>query len=230
MAKPEDKPYAINNAFAQYGSLAHSILERYAKGGLEVYELCDAFRSEFCDEVTMDFPPIGKGDLRESYFNSAIEFFTNFDGYDDYEILAAEDEFIENINNDYNLKGYIDLLVRDKSDGKLMIIDHKSKSSFKSKLEKKQYARQLYLYCLRVYRKYGEYPKQMIFNMFRKQQDVVIDFDMAEYNDTLRWMNDTVYEIRKCYQYPPNYDDFACKYLCDFRESCPAIMDRGEQE
>lgn len=209
----------VENAFAQYGTFMHDILERYATGGLEVYELCSEFVKGYSDNVTVDFPPNKYVVLRESYFNDGITYLENFDGFDDYKILAAEDEFLENVDDDFNLKGFIDLVVEDEN-GDIIIIDHKSKAKFANKLEQKKYARQLYLYSLRVFRRWGKYPKKLIFNMFRKQKIVEIAFNMADYEEAVAWMKDTVREIRRCNEYPASPDGFMCKYLCDHREIC----------
>ena len=44
------------NAFAQYGSLCHKILEMYAKGDLLSFQLADYFIENFDKEITYDFP------------------------------------------------------------------------------------------------------------------------------------------------------------------------------
>jgi hypothetical protein len=210
-----------DNAFSQYGSFVHELLEDYANNKKAIFELLDAFIDGYPFSVTEDFPPNAHVDLSESYYNDGITYLTDFEGFgDNYDVVAAEGEFEEIIDNDFILHGYIDLLLRDKATGDLIVEDHKSKSSFKNKREQKEYARQLYLYSLHIYRKYGQFPKLLRFNMFRKQKTVDIPFNKKDYDEALLWAQNTVKEIRECTDYPPTVDDFFCRYLCNHGKSC----------
>ena len=71
--------------------------------------------------------------------------------------MVATEEKVETQIEVYNFVGYIDLILRD-SDG-YHIVDHKSKSGFKSISERNAYLRQLYLYSIYVKEKYGEFPR-----------------------------------------------------------------------
>lgn len=203
------------NAFAQSGKLAHSILERYAKGELELFELSEVFEKEFQETVTEKFPKFFK-DLRSIYYNDTLKYFNNFEGFGNYKILAVEDRFKTEID-DWIFIGIIDLLLEDEN-GNIIIEDHKSKSSFKNKAEQKKYARQLYLYAHYIIKKYGKRPIKLVFNMFRKQDLVEIPFSDEDYNEALSWARNTVTKIREEEDYKPTYDEFFCNNLCDFRE------------
>jgi ATP-dependent exoDNAse (exonuclease V) beta subunit len=208
-----------DNAFSQYGSFVHELLEDYANNKKAVFELLDAFVDGYPFSVTKEFPPNAHVDLNESYYNDGVAYFTEFDGFGDYEVVAAEDEFEEAIDDDFILNGFIDLVLKDK-DGNIIIRDHKSKSSFKNKKEQHDYARQLYLYRLRIYRKYGQYPKLLQFNMFRKQNLIDIPFNQKDYDEALLWMKNTVKQIRECKEYPAKADEFFCKFLCNHGKTC----------
>ena len=202
------------NAFAQCGSLAHSILERYAKGQLELYELADTFDKEFDDAVTMRFPHFFC-DLRKKYHDDIVVYFDHFNGFGKYKILGVEDKFNVDID-DWTFTGIIDLLLED-PEGNLVVLDHKSKAEFKSKKEMHKYARQLYLYAFYVETKYGKRPTKLVFNMFRKRNIVEIPFSEEDYQEALQWARDTVAAIRTETEYEPTFDDFFCENLCDFR-------------
>lgn len=208
-----------NNAFAEYGSFVHSILESYAKGSLSVFELLDKYKDEYIFNITKEFPYNKYKDLAESYYEDGIEFFSNFEGLEDYKILGVEDKFEEEINNDYILTGFIDLVLEDK-DGNLILHDWKSKAGFKNKTELNKYAKQLYLYSIRLKRLYGKFPDKMQFGCFRKQETIQVDFSKEKYEEALKWMDDTVDKIRKCSSYEPKNDMFFCNNLCDFRFTC----------
>lgn len=195
------------------------MLEAYANNQLEIYELLDKFKDEFSNEVTMKFPKNKYCDLQQSYFEDGVSYFTEYDGLSDYEILGVEDEFLETINDDFNLKGFIDLELAD-DDNEIIIQDHKSKAKFTSKREQREYARQLYLYSYRIFKKFGKYPKILRFNMFRKQIIVDIPFNKDDFDEAMNWMIETVAEIRKCVIFTPNYNEFMCNELCNHRKTC----------
>ena len=206
-----------SNAFAEYGTMCHKILEKYAKGELEVYELLDEFDKGF-KEIQHPFPYNKYTNLSDSYYEGGYTFFQNWDGLDEYKILGSEDEFIIN-EKDFNFKGYIDLILQDK-DGRIILHDWKSKSKFKSKAEKREKSRQLYLYSRRIKERFGVFPDVLQFGMFRVDKTERFKFDLDEYKRAVDWMYSTVDEIRNCNDWgsTPNY--FFCDNLCDYRDIC----------
>ena len=229
------------NAFAQFGSMCHSILEEYEKGELAEYELVDSYEKRWGDEITEEFPMMKYGSMGERYYEDGLYYFSMFNGFpDNWEIIGAELD----INYEYcghKFIGFIDLLVRDKCDGRLVIIDHKSKNGFKNAAERDEYAIQLYLYSKWVYLTYNEYPKELIFNTFRKNEFVVLPFNEDDYQSALKWMNDVITNIYedvdfwdKIYlQYESSgkdlsefkYNDFFCTYLCSCRHLCDRSLE-----
>lgn len=226
----------INNAFAEFGSLCHSILEDYEKGELMEYELEDEFDSRWDKFITCEFPLTWRGSsMGESYYEKGKAYFSSFEGFpQNWEVIGAELEAEFEIDG-RKIIGFIDLLVRDRDDGKLIVVDHKSKARFKSEKEKAEYAIQLYLYAKWVFDHYGEYPKTLIFNMFREHMMVEIPFSQDAYESALQWVMDSINAIyadeqfedrisRSCREkntpVPETNDDFFCNHLCSCRESC----------
>lgn len=204
------------NAFAEFGTLCHNILEKYFKGEIMLWDMVDEFKNNFYFTILNEFPPNKFTDLKNSYYQQGISYFSNFTGFPNYEVLSVEEEI--NIKVDkYNFTGFIDLVVRDIEDKKIKIIDHKSKSNFKNKSEQKEYARQLYLYSKAIKEKYGEYPKELIFNMFRKQQIVTIPFNERDYKEAQKWMIERIELIKNSSSFPVIKDEFFGQYLCSFR-------------
>lgn len=162
---------------------------------------------------------------------------------DNYEVLNVEQEVNLDIDG-YKFIGYIDLVIRDKEDNKIIIFDHKSKSKFKNKTEHQEYLRQLYLYAIYVKEQYGEYPKQLIFNMFRAGQIIKANFNIDDYEKTKEWFIRTIKQIENDtkfydkifleYQHKnkdiSDYknDDFFCCYLCGSRMFCERSKDYKE--
>lgn len=225
-----------NSAFGEWGSLCHSVYEDFAKGNLAEYECGQSYEERWATYMKDDFPPSRGTPLRDKYYERGKELFTTFEGFPEHwEIISAEQEVNLQIG-DYLFVGYIDLLVRDKRDKKLIVVDHKSKSKFKNDEEQAHYALQLYLYAEWVFQHFGEYPKQLLFNMFRVGEEVIIDFNQQDHQNALEWFTST---IRQIYQdvefwdkieleYEANHkpmsayhnSDYFCRYICSCRYSC----------
>lgn len=145
------------NCFSSFGTEVHSIMERYAKGKLSLWDLASTYEKEFDAAVPEEFPsfPFCQ-DMRGLYYEQGLNYLRNFGGYPKYKILGVESQFDIAID-DWVFNGIIDLVYEDEQ-GRLVVHDYKSKSSFKNKAEQKKYARQLYLYSLHIKEKYGKYP------------------------------------------------------------------------
>lgn len=213
------KEAGISNAFASFGTLVHGIMERYAKGKTRKEDLADLYEWQFDSAVPEKFPYNKYVNLRDSYYKQGLMFLKDFEGYDNYEILGVEEEFELKID-DWTFVGVIDLVFRDE-EGRLIIRDYKSKASFKNAEEQHKYARQLYLYALFVKEKYGEYPEELQFLMFRKNRiPLSISFDENDLQEAVSWAKNTVATIRNAFDYPAQCDDFYGSNLCNFRETC----------
>lgn len=210
------------NGYAASGTFSHSILERFAKGELEIWDLLDEFIDNYETEVPYKFPPNKYVDLGEKNYNSGIEYFTNFQGFDDLgNIVGAEIQvstYLEDKENKYKFTGYIDLLLE--KDGEYIVLDHKSKGKFKNKKEQMEYTRQLYVYAKYVYEKYGKYPTELIFNMFNSQYQVHIPFNMKDYEEAIDWCISTINDIKNEIEFCKNVDKFFCDNLCNHRRIC----------
>lgn len=207
------------NFFSSYGLLMHSLLERYENGEIDLWNLADTYEWEFDTAVPEDAPSLSFcKDLRKLYYDQGLDFLNNFAGYENKKILEVETQFDYDID-DWVFNGVIDLVFEDE-DGNLVLQDYKSKGAFKSKKERAEYARQLYLYSLYVKQKYGKYPDFLRFVMFRKNTVVDIPFDLKGLEEAVGWAKDTVKEIRKCWDYSPSCDAFFARNLCNHRCYC----------
>lgn len=205
-----------NNVFALYGIIMHSILERYAKGELQITELAETFEEEFNLAISQ-IMMFGK-DLTYSYYSKGMEFLENFNGFWGLKPLEAEYHFETPLGED-TFVGVIDLIALDENDN-IIIVDHKSSSKF-SKKELKDKVKQLYLYSKAIFDKYGKFPKELWFNHFKNQHQEKIPFDIDVYNETIKWALAKIQEIEACMEFNPNTSDkFHCCYLCDYRNNC----------
>jgi len=214
-----EKREEIDNAFNLYGSFVHEILEKYFKGELELFELADYYEEHFDEKVPLDFPPNAFVDLGQTYYDNGLAYLESFEGLDGYEVLGVELEFTIPIFDGYALHGFIDLLLKDPR-GDIVIMDHKSKKKFTSKEEKEKYARQLFLYALYVHEHYGRWPKRIVFNTFRSQKYVKIQFTEEALQEALNWAKETIEAIESTTEWNACPSEFFCDHICGYRESC----------
>lgn len=183
------------NAFAQQGTLCHSLLEGYAKGELAEFCLADEYKERFDSAVTAYFPPFPKGGGEKAY-NACLQYFENFDGFgDQYEILSAEEPFKTNIRGNI-LKGVVDLTLRDKNTGSITVIDHKTTSESSFAKKQSTYRKQLYIYAAHIHEQYGEYPSLLRFNLLKPQRWFDETFSMDALRETEDWICQTIQKIR----------------------------------
>lgn len=224
-----------NNFFGQYGKFIHSILEKYAKNELSMFELPIYYEENFDNEITYSAPYNKYSDIRESYYNKGLEYFNNIDFVlDNYEILGVEKEINFKIG-DYELIGYIDLLLRDKN-GNIIILDHKSanikilKSGKISKTDlphMEDFKRQLYIYAMAVHDEYGEFPNKIMWNMFNNQSFIEFKFNYKKYKKSIIWAYKTIKCIESEVLWLPNPSYYRCNNLCNFRnKACPYKFSR----
>lgn len=216
-----------NGFFGEYGSLIHTVLEKYAKGELSLFELNQYYEEHFNECIPHNAPPNKYVDIRQSYFDKGIEYLNNIDLYlEGYEILGIEKEVKFKINNK-DFVGYIDLLVRDKKTKEIIIIDHKSarikilKNGSISKPDQQhflEFKRQLYLYSISIIEEYGSVSK-LKWNMFKDQQWIEISWKQEEYDEALQWAKDTLELIEKETVWLPNPNYYYCHYLCGQRNN-----------
>lgn len=155
------------------------------------------------------------------YYEAGKAYFESFSGFGDFEILAVEEKFELDIEG-YRFVGIADLVLRDPSDGGIIVIDHKSKSMSSMKKELDTYRRQLYTYAAFVRQKFGVYPKKVMFNMFREGSFIEEDFDAAMFASTMEWIVDTIDAIILESEWQVCPSSFFCRFVCSVFDSCPA--------
>ena len=215
-------------AFSQFGSFCHHILEKFEKGELSVFDVVDYYVDHFDEWVTEDFPPNKYKDLRESYFDAGLNYFETIDLLlDEYEILGIEKK-VDFYIDDIHLVGFIDLLLKERNTGKIIILDHKSASikllkngqiSKQDREHFEEFKKQLYLYSYPVIQEYG-HVDFLEWNMFRDGRRIKIPWEEAEFNEMIKWVKDTVEAVKAETSWDPNPDYFFCANICDQRHNC----------
>lgn len=216
-----------NGFFGEYGTLIHTILEKYAKGELSLFELNQYYEEHFNECIPHNAPPNKYVDIRQSYYDKGMEYLDNIDLYlENYEILGVEKKVNFKIK-DKDFVGYIDLLVRDKETNEIIIIDHKSasikilKNGSISKPDRRnflEFKRQLYLYSIPIIKEYGSVSK-LKWNMFKEQKWIEVSWKQEEYDEAIQWAEDTLELIERETLWLPNPDYYYCHYLCGQRNN-----------
>ena len=208
------------NAYAEYGTHCHSLLERWAKGELMSFELADAYEAEYDEAVKHYFPPFPKG-LAGRYYDEGLQYFRSFDGFgDDMEILSVEDKFELDIR-DNRFVGIADLVLRDRNSGGITVIDHKSKSMNSMKKAQYENTRQLYTYAAYVKERFGAFPTLLRFNMFRYGVNIDEPFRRDRYAETMDWIERTIADIKAEKEWKVSSSGYFCQFICSTRLYCP---------
>ena len=219
-----------NGFFGEFGGFCHKILEKCEKNELSIWDAPDYYCEHFGEEVVHEAPPNKFTDIRQAYYDKGLEYFETFDlELEKYEILGVERQV------DFEVKGhpfigYIDLLLKDKETGAIIILDHKSgtlkllKNGNVSKSEHEHYMefkRQLYLYSIPIIQEYGKVD-YLRWNLFKQGDILTIPWKEEEYREAISWATETIKMIEAEKNWYPNPDQFYCNYLCSQRtNSCP---------
>lgn len=209
------------NAFSDYGTLCHEILEEWAKGTLPGIALAEEYEKRYDKAVSHSFPPFPKG-MSQKYYDAGLAYFENFDGFgDNIEILTVEERFEIDIEG-YTFVGIADLVIRDKKTGEITVIDHKSKSASQMKKDLPVYRKQLYTYAAFVKQKFGVYPAKLQFNMFKEGTLIDEQFDLDEFNKTMQWIVETIESILFETDWMVSTSSYYCRFVCGCFDYCPA--------
>ena len=216
-----------NGFFGEFGGACHKVLERYEKGEISIFELSQAYDEQFKNDVVHDAPPNKYVDSAQSYYEKGMDYFDNIDlDLENYEILGVEKEVrFQLCGKDF--VGYIDLLLKEKATGKIIILDHKSASikfTKKGEVSKgdqdhvREFIRQLCLYAIPVIKEYG-HVDELWWNLFKERKWLKMDFKKEDYDEAIKWAEDTIKLIENEKEYPCNPDFFYCNYLCSQRNN-----------
>ena len=216
--------------FGEFGGCCHKVLEKYEKGEISIFEISQEYENLFSQMVVHDAPPNKYVDIKQSYFDKGLEYFDNIDlDLENFEILGVEKEVRFQIAGK-DFVGYIDLLLKEKSTGKIIILDHKSASikflkngkiSKTDQAHVREFIRQLCLYAKTVIEKFG-HVDELWWNLFKDQKWLKLPFSREDYEEAMKWAEDTIKLIENETEYPCNPDYYYCWNLCSQRNNaCP---------
>ena len=214
--------------FSEYGQLMHSLLERYYKGFIPAFCLADEWRKRYDYEVTVSPPPFPKN-FGEKNYNAAISYLESFKGLPmGYKAISVERKFVIDIGG-YQVSGIADLVVENKKNGEIIIVDHKTKSAASMKKEYQLYRKQLYLYAIWWKKEFFCYPAKLRFNMVKDGTYIDEDFDESMVEETEQWFIDGIHKIEECDIFEnwhtciapdEKKEPYFCKWICSVNPSC----------
>lgn len=211
-----------DNAFAEFGTLCHSLLERWATGKLASFDLSAQYAAEYDQAVEHPFPPFPAG-MGAKYYETGLAYFDGFAGFgSEYDVLEAEERFEITIRG-HPFVGIADLILRHNETDALMLMDHKT-TAHRSMLKRlPTQIRQLYLYALYVQHKYGRFPDLLRFNMLRDDAFIDEPFDTSTYNETVLWIDNMIRAAETEQRWEARPSEYFCRYLCGVVDDCPAM-------
>lgn len=229
-----EKEEKADNAFAEFGTFCHKILEMYFKDELDIWDLADYYKEHYEESMHTVFPSIPPG-MEKMYYDSGLAFFESFDfDKEDYETIIIEDK-IELKEKEFFWVVKPDLVLRNKKTGENILIDYKTK---KLKGTKKgdqaiidDMKKQFYLYALGLWRKQGLEINKIMVWFIRNNKIIEIPVDPMEIQCAYEWLEETIKKIRNEKEWKPNNtkeNDYFCHNICSFRMSCPHIVQYGQ--
>ena len=220
-----------SNAFAERGSLIHDLLDQWAKKLLTKEQMLEEYERRYSTEVVTAWPRVlaTKGYARKAY-DLGVQFLENFDEFEGYEIIGAEEKFTLDLNltngETRPFLGIVDLILREKQSGDIIVCDHKSKSLQSFKKDQNSMYRQQLLYSTYIKEKYGDFPATLMFHLFNedgvKPQKL---FSIDEYNEAVEWATKQILGIEECsvldWLVCKEKPDYFCWNICGARKNCP---------
>lgn len=209
--------------YSTFGSFVHEIFRKYFSGEIDEDGALLEFMTNFSDEVYGDRP---QESTVAKYINSVINYFENFKGFG-LNTVAVEKYVVFNIG-DIKMQGYIDLVAVDE-DGKLYVIDHKSRELKQRSTRKKPTAKdaeldemlkQLYIYAGAIKSEYGRFPDYLCFNCYRNGEFIKEEFSEEKFNEVCEQVAKEVNLIMDEDRFCPSEEYYKCRFICGFNKEC----------
>lgn len=223
MGLPEEEMF-----YSSYGSFCHDLIARYYTGELKQDELLPEFLQGFPFRVMGERP---SPKIERKYLDQGAEYFEKFQPFP-LETLAVEKELRFAVD-DVQFVGFLDYLGKD-SDGRLILVDHKS-ADLKPRSTRGKYTRddqklddtlmQLYLYSKWVHDQYGEYPSELWLNCFRTGVLIREPFSVDSFSLAEEWALKSVRKLYSESDFFPEDDWYYCRWVCGMHNHCDLYQD-----
>lgn len=219
-----------DNFFAENGSAMHEVFQKLESKTITLPEAPATYMEKYSNIVSTT-----RSSTMDKTFEACLDYLCicDDDYLQKYEIIWVEKKVGFKIGWK-KFTGFIDLLLRDKTTGDLVLVDHKSADPFFKKsggvLKNQQenfeaYSHQMYLYCYGVFKEFGVYPNKIVWHHFKKNGELtVIDFNMEDCNATIDWAKRLIQKIYRDRKFADRQSYMQCRELCDYRNLCEYRM------
>lgn len=226
-----------DNFYASFGSLIHRLLQQILDNRISYQEAVDYFTDNYESEIYPDAPQ----NIIDSYFEKGLTYLADVDFtdlFEEFEIVGVEKEVKFKIAN-HDFIGYIDLLLKSKQSGELVVVDHKSSKypcGAKGQILKscaqqaKHYEYQLLLYSKAVKEEFGRYPAQLSWNYFKERKWYSVPFNEDKLNEATEWATGLIDKIQNDNEFSENKDFFYCHNICNHRDSCEYLAEEDNDD
>lgn len=217
--------------YASYGKFMHKLIEQFYRGELTKEQMLATFLTDFKSEVKGVRP----NDTSVSkYINAGCQYLRKFQSFP-FNTIDIEKEVFFDVG-DYKFTGFIDFI--GEHDGKLYIVDHKSRElsprsgritpTAKDRLLDDM-LKQLYLYSVAIEQEFGCLPEALCFNCFKNGVFIKEPFDKQKYEETKQWAVDKIRQIENTESFDPNRNYFSCRWICGLHNHCPYDIEAREE-
>lgn len=216
-----------SNFYAENGKAMHTIFQLLEEGKITL----EKAPAKYLDEYDSIDTYTREGTMKKT-FDTCLDYLCTCDeAYkSQYEIIWVERRVSFKIGR-RSFTGFVDLLLKDRITGQLILIDHKSNDPFFKKnssdiLKNQQehfeaYSHQMYLYCYGIYQEFGVFPSKIVWHHFKHNGALsVIDFNKDNYLETLDWAKSLVSKIYRDKKFSAKMSYIYCRELCNYRVDC----------
>lgn len=215
-----------SNYYAENGKCMHEVFEALLTNKITLDE-CTQFYAdnyELICEAT-------KQSTMDSTYEKCMDYLCTIDGFDSdkYEIIGVELKLEFKIGK-YKFVGYADLVVKNKGNGEVILVDHKQATHFlkkdgtplKNQLESfLAYRHQMYMYCKGLKECMDIDVNKIVWHHFKDNGELtIIPFNQEEYEETMQWAVETIEKIKKDKKFINKPSYVMCSSLCDYRNDC----------
>jgi hypothetical protein len=222
----------ISNGWSDYGTFLHDLMEKAAKKSISRKEAEICFDSGWDSVETPGFPRFSI-DLKPHYKKKCKPFFSpDNKRWLQGDTLSVEEHLVFTLPGGAKMQGYLDRVTSEVS-----IRDYKISKKF-TKKNKKEKARQLYLYAFGYHQVHGVYPEWLIFEFFQDWLSPErIKFKIEDMQEAIYWAEARIETLLDLIDrsdtekglFMPGEElkekngsrDFFCMNLCSYREDCP---------
>lgn len=215
-----------SNYYAENGKCIHEVFQTILTNQIPLEECTTLYSHKYdliCEKTRQS--------IMDNTYETCMDYLSVIDGIEKekYQILGVELELPFKIGN-YKFIGYADLVVKNKENEKILLIDHKQAPHFlkkdgtplKSQITQfTAYKHQMYLYCKGLKECFDIQVDHLIWHHFKDQGKLtILPFAKEDYEGTLKWAVTCIQNIQKDRRFKHHPSFLLCSSLCDYRNDC----------